>query len=66
MILVHGRGASAASILTLAKDLDVNDVAYLASQVAGHTWYPYSFMAPTEQNEPHLSSALEMLGALID
>lgn len=65
MILVHGRGASAASILSIARELDVPDVAYLAPQAAGHTWYPYSFMAPTEQNEPGLSSALNLLEALI-
>ena len=66
MILVHGRGASAASILGLAQEIDVDDVAYLAPQAAGHTWYPYSFMAPTAQNEPGLSSALNLLGTLID
>jgi predicted esterase len=65
MILVHGRGASAASILSIAQELDVADVAYLAPQAAGHTWYPYSFMAPTEQNEPGLSSALDLLATLI-
>lgn len=66
MILIHGRGASAASILGLARDLAVPEVAYLAPQAAGHTWYPYSFMAPMEQNEPGLSSALNRLGTLID
>ena len=65
VILVHGRGASAASILSLAQELDVADVAYLAPQAAGHTWYPRSFMAPIEQNEPGLSSALNLLDALI-
>jgi predicted esterase len=65
MILVHGRGASAASILTLAQELDLEGVAYLAPQAVGHTWYPHSFMAPMEQNEPGLSSALNLLGRLI-
>jgi predicted esterase len=64
--LIHGRGASAASILGLARELDVDDVAYLAPQAAGHTWYPHSFMAPIEQNEPSLSSALGVIGALLD
>jgi predicted esterase len=64
VILVHGRGASAASILSLARELDVANVAYLAPQAAGHTWYPHSFMAPIEQNEPGLSSALNLLDAL--
>lgn len=65
LILVHGRGASAASILSIAQELDMPDVAYWAPQAAGHTWYPYSFMAPTEHNEPGLSSALHLLDTLI-
>lgn len=66
MILVHGRGATAESILSLAEEMERPDLAYLAPQAAGYTWYPYSFMAPMEQNEPGLSSALERLGELVD
>lgn len=66
MILVHGRGASAESILGLAGELDRAAFTYLAPQAAGHTWYPYSFLAPLEQNEPHLSSALALLGSVVD
>ena len=51
IILVHGRGASADDILGLAEELRCDDVAYLAPQAAGHTWYPYSFLAPIPQNE---------------
>src|SRR5436190_24121564 len=57
IVLVHGRGATAESILTLADELALKDVAYLAPQAAGQTWYPYSFLAPMERNEPELSSA---------
>ncbi len=66
MILVHGRGASAEDILGLAGELDSPDVAYLAPQAAGHTWYPYSFLAPIAQNEPYLSSALALLGTVVE
>ena len=66
MILLHGRGASARSILGLADELDVPDVAYLAPQAARRSWYPESFMAPPEQNEPHLSSALQVVADTID
>jgi predicted esterase len=59
VILLHGRGASAEDILTLADELDLPDVAYLAPQATGNTWYPYPFLVPTPQNEPWLSSALE-------
>lgn len=46
MILVHGRGATAESILTLAAELNFPEFAYLAPQAAGNTWYPYSFLSP--------------------
>lgn len=66
LILVHGRGATAASILELADYLPHPAMAYLAPQAAGNTWYPYSFLMPMEQNEPHLSSALARLASLLD
>lgn len=65
MVLVHGRGATAESILTLADELGRPELAYVAPQAAGYTWYPYSFMAPMERNEPYLSSALETLEDLL-
>lgn len=58
MILLHGRGASAEDILSLAGQLQHRRMAYLAPQAASHTWYPFSFMAPRSENEPWLSSAL--------
>jgi predicted esterase len=61
MLLVHGRGASAGDILTLASEFNRPDFAYLAPQAAGNTWYPERFLAPIEQNEPWLSSALALL-----
>ena len=65
LILVHGRGATAESILSLADYLPHPSMAYLAPQAAGNTWYPNSFLMPMEQNEPYLSSALARLGALL-
>jgi predicted esterase len=65
MVLVHGRGASAEDILTLVDDLDQGGFAYLAPQAAGSTWYPESFRAPLEENEPWLSSALTALGDVV-
>jgi predicted esterase len=65
LILVHGRGATAESILELADYLPHPAMAYLAPQAAGNTWYPNSFLMPMEQNEPYLSSALARLGALL-
>lgn len=65
-IMLHGRGASAEDILGLAGEFSARDVAYLAPQAAGRTWYPYSFLAPMPQNEPGLSSALGMIGRLVE
>lgn len=66
MILVHGRGAPAEDILSLGRELDRPDLAYLAPQADGYTWYPYSFMAPMERNEPGLSNGLALLGHLLE
>ena len=65
VVLLHGRGATAEGMLPLADELGFADLAYLAPQAAGRTWYPYSFLAPLEQNEPHLSSALGAVGAVV-
>src|SRR5215207_7402400 len=66
LILVHGRGASAEDILGLGAELQLPDVACLAPQAAGHTWYPYSFLSPIEENEPGISSGLNVLGRLLE
>jgi predicted esterase len=65
MILIHGRGATAASILELARELHHVDMAYLAPQAAGNSWYPYTFLAPIEQNEPALSSGLRAIAGVL-
>jgi phospholipase/carboxylesterase len=66
VILLHGRGASAADILGLADELQVPDLAYLAPEAAGNTWYPYSFLAPVERNEPWLTSALQLVASILE
>ena len=65
MILLHGRGASARDILGVADELNHPEMAYLAPQAANAVWYPYRFLAPLEQNEPWLSSALGLVGDLV-
>lgn len=61
MIMIHGRGANTQDILSLATEFTSKGVAYIAPQAAGNTWYPYPFLAPTQQNEPYLSSALRRI-----
>ena len=65
MILVHGRGASAQSILTLAPELARPTFAYLAPDAADGTWYPFSFLAPMEQNEPGISSGIQAIADVL-
>ncbi|WP_207910245.1 alpha/beta hydrolase [Anseongella ginsenosidimutans] len=66
LIMLHGRGSNAQDILGLARHLDVEGFALLAPQATNNTWYPYSFMANSEQNEPWLTSALEVLKETLD
>src|SRR5207342_2768543 len=49
----------------LAEEFGLDDIAYLAPQAANGAWYPYSFLAPLAQNEPHLGNALGVLGAAL-
>jgi len=65
LILLHGRGGHAAEMLDLARLLVGEGVAVLAPLAAGQTWYPYRFIEPAARNEPHLSSALSVVGALV-
>jgi predicted esterase len=61
VVFVHGRGATAEGMLEMATEFDAENVAYLAPQASGRTWYPTSFLAPVEHNQPSLSSALNFL-----
>jgi len=66
IIALHGRGAGAYDILSLADQVARPNWVRVAPQAAGATWYPLSFIAPAEQNEPYLSSALALVAALRD
>lgn len=66
LIMLHGRGATSADILAMTPYLHVSEYAWVAPQATNNTWYPYSFLVPTEQNEPGLSSALQMLGEIVE
>lgn len=65
LIMLHGRGADAESILSLSRLLNVADYALLAPQATNHTWYPRSFLAPVTENEPWLSSALNVVEQIL-
>lgn len=65
MVMLHGRGATAENILTLWPEFAAPELAYVAPQAAGNAWYPYSFLAPRETNEPGLSSGLARIGEVL-
>jgi predicted esterase len=66
LVLIHGRGASAEDILALHDALGLEALAAVAPQAAGHTWYPQSFLAPRESNQPYLDSALRMIDTVVN
>ena len=66
VIMIHGRGAAPRNILDLVPALDRPGIAWIAPAAAGGTWYPLSFMAPTEQNEPGITSGISVIHTLID
>lgn len=65
VLLIHGRGASAESMLPLGDAIGIEGLCYAAPQAEGFTWYPQSFMAPTAANEPEQSQALARMAAII-
>lgn len=63
--MLHGRGAGPENILDLVPRLAHPDFEYVAPAAPNRTWYPYSFMAEVERNEPHLSNALAQVKATV-
>ncbi|WP_049924277.1 alpha/beta hydrolase [Halopiger djelfimassiliensis] len=66
LVLAHGRGATARGMIQLADEVHREGVAFLAPQAAGQTWYPDSFLAPVERNEPGRTSGLQAIADAID
>jgi phospholipase/carboxylesterase len=65
LVMIHGRGAFAEDMLSLAGYFNVKDYALIAPQATNNTWYPYSFLASPKQNKPWLSSALNVLNEIV-
>jgi predicted esterase len=66
MILLHGRGSGARDMLSLAEHLALPDIACVAPEAAGSSWWPRSFLAPIAANEPWLSSGLAAVGRVAE
>ena len=65
LLMIHGRGAWAEDILSLANEFNLPGFAYFAPQAAGNSWYPNCFLVPLVENEPWLSSALKFVGDVL-
>ncbi|QSB25530.1 alpha/beta hydrolase [Flavobacterium sp. CLA17] len=65
LIMIHGRGAGAHDILSIARHLEVEDFALVAPQADNRTWYPYSFLVPIAENEPSFSKSLDTIHQVV-
>lgn len=65
MVMVHGRGGTAESILALIGSIDTPGVAYLAPEASGNSWYPNSFLAPIPSNEPGITSGIQLIDEIV-
>ena len=63
--MLHGRGAGPENILDLVPRLARPEFHYVAPAAPNRTWYPYSFMAEIDKNEPYLSHALAAVGQAV-
>jgi phospholipase/carboxylesterase len=66
IIMIHGRGAQASDILSLHSEFSLDEFYIVAPQATNFTWYPYSFLAPVRQNEPWLTSAINLISDIVD
>ncbi|MGD0768769.1 MAG: dienelactone hydrolase family protein [Tepidisphaeraceae bacterium] len=65
ILLLHGRGDSAENILSLREAIGADEFAAIAPQAAGYTWYPNSFLAALDSNQPYLDSALKRIDSIV-
>ena len=66
IILLHGRGGSAEGFISLADKFCDETFYIVAPQALNNVWYPFSFMASEELNEPWLSASVQTINQLID
>ena len=66
IFMLHGRGGTARDILSLAQHLDSGSAHLIAPQATNNSWYPHSFLVDVSENEPWLSSALDLLKTMTE
>lgn len=65
LVLLHGRGAGAEDILGLGAALALPDVALIAPEAPGRSWWPTSFLAPSAAMEPYVEDGLSAVQTAI-
>ena len=65
LVLLHGRGAGAHDIMGFGDALALPDLALLAPEAAGLSWWPTSFLAPAEQMMPYVGAGLAQVDAAV-
>lgn len=65
LIMLHGRGSTSEDILSISQRLNIPGYSLIAPQATNHTWYPYSFLAQTDENEPWLTSAINVVAEIV-
>lgn len=65
IVLAHGRGGYSDDILRVFHQLGLHDVAVIAPQAPGNSWWPSSFLAPMPQLRPDVEASLVTMNAAI-
>ncbi|SFR64681.1 alpha/beta hydrolase [Halogeometricum limi] len=65
VVCLHGRGATAQGVVNLFDPVYRHGVTFVAPQADRSRWYPYAATEPVGRNEPHRSSAVEVLDSLV-
>lgn len=66
LVALHGRGATGQGVVNLFAPATGHGVAVFAPDADRSRWFPRPSDAPREANEPHLTSAVECVGAALD
>ena len=65
IVLVHGRGGTADGMMPVARAARATDAAWIAPRARDNSWYPQRFLAPQQDNQPWLYSALDAVRAAV-
>ncbi|UWQ21334.1 alpha/beta hydrolase [Jannaschia sp. W003] len=66
LVLLHGRGGSAADMRGLVPLLGAEGMAVAAPEADGHSWWPTSFLAPSAEMEPWVERGIAAVEDAVD